>query len=294
MADDPGAFAWNENAINVYVTNACNGGVAPAAPRNPIVIGQSTTGADVRWLHEFGHFFSLAHTHGPARGCEDEEDPDCLEDTPVDQDDWDTADLISQGNFSMDYDHPGLTCEQRGEVLDVLYNIMSYNQDDHNNIVCDPLLNDVSCTDIPPPNLCRHRLTTDQLDLITDVSNTLRRNVSTGCMIFVDSYANAEDLLGVHACDAAAGFCGSSNVDVCCDLDDDGLVDEPCAGSAPWPRPDLDGNSARPYPTVAGALEKASQSDVLLVRGGYYDENLIIQDNVTLRAAEGNAVIGGS
>jgi hypothetical protein len=111
-------------------------------------------------------------------------------------------------------------------------------------------------------------------------------------MIFVDSNANAEDLLGVHACDAAVGFCGSSTVNVCCDLDEDGLIDEPCAGPGPRPRPDLDGNSARPYPTVAGALEQASWGDVLLIRGGSFDESLIIQENVTLRASRGNAVIG--
>ena len=51
-------------------------------------------------------------------------------------------------------------------------------------------------------------------------------------------------------------------------------------------------DNTRPYPTVIGVLDKANPGDVLMIRGGTYDENLIIQDNVTLRASRGDAVIG--
>ena len=292
---DPQSMAWNDHAINIYVTNACMGGYSGRAPGRGVIIGQTQRGASVRWLHEIGHFFSLCHTHGGCAGCSSEGDPDCMANTIRDADEWDTPDTIAQQVFGVTgYGDPALTCDQREDILDVFYNIMSYHQDHERIFACDLSLPDAQCSEVPPPDLCRHRLTPDQLDLMADVSNTMRRHVATGCLIFVDAAANPADLLGVPACAAAVGYCDPNGAIVCCDLDGDGRINDPCGAPGPRPRPDLDGNSTRPYSTVRSALQQAIEGDVLLIRGGFYDESFVIQNHITLRASRSDAVIGAS
>lgn len=261
---DQAAFAWNSNAINIYVTNRCQGGVASRPPGEAIVIGQRKTGKDTRWLHEIGHFFSLCHTHGcpdsvgctfpdPCRRGQSGSDPrvagnDCLPDTLDDNCVWDTADDISDNNFS-GRSYKQLNCTEKEKVLDVLFNVMSYHQDNDSVMTCDLATMRASCTDDPIPNVCRHRLTPDQLDTMADMSNSERVNVTNGLTRFVDGSASGAQ----------------------------------------------DGSSTAPYQLVAAGLLSAAASpttDIVLIRAGSYEETLTINFPVYLRASRGNVVLG--
>jgi hypothetical protein len=63
-------YAWNANAINIYINNGTAGGLC-SFPRdgNIMIIGGSVANAGATQLHEIGHFFDLCHTQGCSCGC---------------------------------------------------------------------------------------------------------------------------------------------------------------------------------------------------------------------------------
>ena len=158
--DHPGLYAWDEHAINVYVTNGiCGGRCSFPASGEIVVIGTcsanegSAQEAEVH-LHEFGHYFNLFHTQG--RYCGDEctsPGDDHVSDTLEDLHNWGTQD-IAQWNFSTPY--LSLTATQRAQVDDVHENVMSYHL------------------------LGRSRLTEGQLERWTNAANNFRSYVTTG------------------------------------------------------------------------------------------------------------------
>jgi hypothetical protein len=53
-----------------------------------------------------------------------------------------------------------------------------------------------------------------------------------------------------------------------------------------------DGSSSSPYVTVGDGLIAADAGDIVLIRSGSYSETMTIDQNVTLRASRGHALIG--
>lgn len=53
-----------------------------------------------------------------------------------------------------------------------------------------------------------------------------------------------------------------------------------------------DGSSREPYATLAEGLSACDDEDIVLLRTGSYDERLVINQRVYLRASRGNALIG--
>jgi hypothetical protein len=119
------------------------------------------------------------------------------------------------------------------------------------------------------------RLTSDQLDRMMDVSGTTWFPIAERCTFFVDGDPDVPPIL--------TGHMNCSREGPRPDLDGD---------AHGYPDTQLDGSSVRPLPTVAGALGEAGAGDILMIRGGYYDEPLTIDQPVYLRANQGNAVIG--
>lgn len=161
----PGIYAYRPSGLNVYV-NGTSSGVAAGA-HLPLLGDVIFAGAGGYWTliwHEINHALGLCHTHGC--GCNDNcvGVSDDIPDTINDSDGWDSWADIARGNFGT---ANGLTQFQRNQVEDVWQNLMSYhNLDDGTNLLS--------------------RLTHDQWQVIIDVSNLQRRNVTTGKTIFVD------------------------------------------------------------------------------------------------------------
>jgi hypothetical protein len=280
------AYSFDKNAFNIYILHPCD--VTGGSPMRtklgaevPIIaIGQASGGGVVRVFHELGHALGLCHTQGSnacwhrCRAIETDTcalplGDDCLDDTLPDAQGCETPDEIAQMHFGVDY--ADLACEDREKVLNVRYNIMSYHADDARTISCDPVPN-VSCTELPPPDVCRHRLTPDQLDLMADRTNTLyrlalldpaREMVVNGLTLFTDTTG-------------------------------DDLSDNPNSGNSGsgWP-------TGKPYRTLSRALQEAETvpgAHIILLRGGSYAETVntsdVVTRPVTLRASRGDAIIG--
>lgn len=274
---NPVPFHFDKDAFNIYILHTCGGGASASRNRldaevSLIVIGQGAGGGVVRVFHELGHSLNVCHTHGSGGctfrcgapfndgGCVLPLGDDCLEDTLPDAEGCESPNQIAQMHFGVNY--ADLTCEDREKVLNVRYNFMSYHADDARTIPCDPVPY-VSCTELPPPDVCRHRVTPDQLDLMADRTNTLyrlaivdptRELVVNGLTLFTDT--NGDDVSG-------------------------------------------NGNSTEPYLTFARAFQEADAvpgTHIVLLRGGTYsgtlDSRSIVTRPVTLRASRGDAVIG--
>ena len=119
------------------------------------------------------------------------------------------------------------------------------------------------------------RLTSDQLDRMMDVSGTTWFSITERCTFFVDGNPDVPPIL--------TGHMNCSRDRPRPDLDRNG-----------YPDTQLDGSSRNPFSTVASALGEAGDGDIVMVRGGYYDEPLMIDQRVFLRASDGDAVIGMS
>jgi hypothetical protein len=173
--NNPNAFAYRGNAINFYYSNnssSQNGGYCAFPSENQHVITVAPNSfADV-FIHESGHFFSLAHTFDTqafqnsngsncTNGCACARllgGDDGVPDTPLDHTCW-NQNQIAQNTYGLPY--ASLNGAQQYFVDNTWSNIMSYHS---------------------PGN----RFTSDQLDRITDTSNAARLNVTNGRTRFVD------------------------------------------------------------------------------------------------------------
>ena len=170
-------YAWNENAINIYITNGISGGVCsfPDEFENIIVVGAGSHDTGWLLLHEIGHYFSLCHTQGCTCGC-------CVDSAgicntiPGDDGIGDTLpdlacfnqDGLSNNSFGTNYIN--LSATNRTRVDNVFFNIMSYHSS-----ACGQGANVM-------------QLTEQQLDRWTDISNTTRSNaVNSRKSLFVDT-----------------------------------------------------------------------------------------------------------
>jgi len=172
--NDPTAYQWRNNAINIYITNGICGGICsfPDDPNDIIIIGDCSDANASLQLHEIGHYFNLCHTQGcPCAGCTGNPSSasacnngpmsDGIADTLPDRQCW-TQDNIAQNAFKQNYNQ--LTPAEQQQVDDVFFNIMSY----HGNT---------------------SRLTEQQLDRWSQSANLDRVAVRTGRMIFAQSGA---------------------------------------------------------------------------------------------------------
>ncbi|MCI0557216.1 MAG: hypothetical protein MN733_01885, partial [Nitrososphaera sp.] len=174
--DKPALYAWNEKAINLYVTNGiCGGLCSRSSSESLIIIGGCSANNSRVQLHEIGHFFNLCHTQGCGCDCctamktgECNTDPgnDKIDDTLPDLACWGT-DNISIFWFGKSFQE--LSSAQQDSVLNVFSNIMSYR-----NTPCA----------IATANL--NRMTELQLDRWTDSANNDRRHVANGRTYFVE------------------------------------------------------------------------------------------------------------
>jgi hypothetical protein len=163
----PVQYAYRANAINVYVNNDSSGVAGPDLPLLGDVILAGARGYWTLLLHEIGHELGLCHTHGCL--CNDNcfNVSDNIVDTITDSDQWISMNAVAQGNFSLPY--ASLSAAQRRLVDDLWQNIMSYHEHDQTNLVT--------------------RFTHDQWELMVDVSNVEKRNVTSGSTVFVDKAA---------------------------------------------------------------------------------------------------------
>ena len=190
--DSSEAFAFDETALNMYILFNSNGGYCATSSAQSgnlkgqvFIQGQSTPGNIVRPFHELLHAMTLCHTHGggPCSSCGD----DCLTDTLLDHPAWDDPDSLAIHN-GLGPSYESLGDSDRQLVLNTLYNLMSYHQDadgSQSTWNCDPDI-EVSTSEDDPPNYCRHLLTSDQLDKMTDRGNDLYgRSAANGLTHFV-------------------------------------------------------------------------------------------------------------
>lgn len=170
-----GPYAWNANAINIYITNGICGGICsfPADNDNIIIIGGCADKDSVTQLHEIGHYLNLFHTQGDTCGCCDANQNGQCHTAPGDDEVTDTLpdlacwnrDEIADWNYQTDYSN--LTVEQKDRVDNVFLNIMSYHSS-----ACGQGVTTV-------------RMTEGQLDRWTDAANSDRRGVANGRTWFV-------------------------------------------------------------------------------------------------------------
>ncbi|MGE0480368.1 MAG: hypothetical protein AB7Q17_07845 [Phycisphaerae bacterium] len=131
---NPTFYAWNQNAVNIYINEANTGGTCARPSEQLIVIGGSSSGTGWLYLHEIGHYFDLCHTQGCSCGCCDAGQTgechtapgnDNIADTLPDLACWERDD-IAQNAFGANY--ANLAPFQREQVDDVFLNIMSYHR----------------------------------------------------------------------------------------------------------------------------------------------------------------------
>ncbi len=175
--NNPGVYAWNANAINIYITNfngLCGGICSLPGGQDEIIIVSACSDNDgVTLLHEIGHYFNLFHTQGDVCGCCDpnrtgechtEPGNDEVSDTLLDLACW-NRDQIATWNYQTTYNN--LTAEQKNRVDNTFLNIMSYH-----GSICGQ-------------GATTTRITEGQLDRWTDAANVDRRGVADGRTWFV-------------------------------------------------------------------------------------------------------------
>lgn len=173
-------YKWRDDAINIYFTCGCCGADARQPPA-ALFLYSRCVNTLTNMLHELDHYFDLCHTMGCscAIDCADTlclADAHChacphddqIEDTIEDLVCWDSTDIAAY-HFGVPF--ASLNSEQQDSVLDVFRNIMSYH--------------------VP-----QDRLTEDQLDHMTCVSNSSRSAVTTGRTRIVGYKMSGEEECG--------------------------------------------------------------------------------------------------
>ena len=166
------AYAWRNNDVNIYI-NQGEGSAICSFPGGGsiIVVGGHSDYFPARHIHEIGHYYDLCHTQGcPCGSCDAGETGTChttpgnddIDDTLPDLACW-TRDDVAQNAYGSNY--ASLTNSQKNRVDNVFDNIMSY----HSN---------------------RVRLTDDQLDHWTDLSNGSRSGPADRRNVFVSKSGN--------------------------------------------------------------------------------------------------------
>ena len=102
----------------------------------------------------------------------------------------------------------------------------------------------------------RDWLTSDQLDRWTDAANGSRSHVASGSTFFIDQNNSCQVPLGNSTCQ-------------------DILILE----------------FGGPFPTVEDGVNAADVGDIVLIRGGTYEEGLVIDSPVELRASRNDAIL---
>jgi hypothetical protein len=227
----PGLYAYRTDAINVYINGWGSTAVCTFPGNGTVVfVGQGPFPSTL--AHEFGHIFGLYHTQGRScAGCGGEGDctspgDDEIADTLPDLACWD-QDMIANNWFTRNY--ASLNPWEKIQVDNTYSNLMSYH----------------TC--------CRLVLTSDQLDKMTDVSNSSRNNMATGHTLWVDRNNG----------------CISPNGDRTC------------------------GIFGGPFTRVADAVSVANAGNVVLIRPGTYPENITITKRLFLSSTRGPTTIGG-
>lgn len=156
-----GRYAWNSNAINIYINQGTTGGLCsfPDSGKNIILVGAVSATAGNTQLHEVGHYFNLSHTH-----------TDDLSDTLGDNPAW-TEDNVAANAFS-GKNYSQLDASQKQQVDDLILNLMSYHGTTGNQA---PIYN---------LGQVQSRLTEQQLDRWADAANGRRAGVCDGTTIF--------------------------------------------------------------------------------------------------------------
>lgn len=197
VRSDPERFHFRDDALNIYIHNRDIGGRSatrnPGAPAPVVLIGQKQGGGFVRPFHEMGHALGLCHTHGECANCNEASDDgdcevlgdDCIDDTLPDNQRCGGDNELALHHFGRPYVE--LSCSERKQIIDVLFNVMSYHKDDGWESRCDAAdFVPVDCSALSPPDVCRHRLSSDQLDRIADRSNAFWPQIVNGRTVFVD------------------------------------------------------------------------------------------------------------
>lgn len=182
MLDDamanPGVYAWNSAAVNIYINNNNGAGTCVFPNRQLSIIGAPSSDSAEITLDEVAHYFNLCHTHGCSCGCCDPFETelcnavpgdDGLSDTLPDLPCW-SPDEIAQHSFSADF--IDLTPQQQEQVRSVFLNIMSFHGRNCGT------------------GLGVSRLTERQLDRWADAASTGSGGVCDGQTHFVDSAFN--------------------------------------------------------------------------------------------------------
>jgi hypothetical protein len=228
-------YRWRAGVINVYVSGTTDGGNSGICsfPGGTETILLSQRGGGTTLLHELGHFFGLYHTQGRScGGCDScggvlDDRSDHVDDTLKDWACWDQDEIASNNGMCCRYED--LLVENQVRVDNVFFNVMSYHD-------------------------TRNRLTSGQMDRLTDFANGSRNWAVTGDTEFVD-------------------------------FRNDALFPDGSSEKAPFT------GTGGPYPTVAQGVLAASASDIVLIRAGTYEEGLLIRRPLTLRASRGDAIL---
>jgi hypothetical protein len=273
-------FRYDPEAVNVYLFPAYFGGRCECDswggpnPRAILTIGHGKNRTVPS--HELGHFMGLCHTQGCECGNCDE--PKCNGGENNGELCTDNSDCpggtctlcqSDPGEDHMADTLPDLQCWEPDDIAEASFGVeYDHATSSQQEQVDDVWYNVISYHGQSPP-----RLTSDQLDRMMDVSGTTWFAIADRCTFFVDANPDVAP--------AVTGHVNCSRGGPRPDLDGNG-----------YPDTQLDGSSVNPLPTVAGALNEAGEGDIVMVRGGYYDEQLTIDQPVFLRASKGDAVIG--
>lgn len=168
---NPGQYAWNNNAINLYITNGICGGICsfPGGGDDIIIIGACSDADGGLHLHEIGHYFDLCHTQGcPCGSCDATKSGTChttpgddgVDDTLPDLECWNQNNIALNTYGSL---YGALSAGQQNQVDNVFFNVMSY----HGSFI---------------------RMTELQLDRWTNTANNARAGVVDRLSIFVGKY----------------------------------------------------------------------------------------------------------
>ncbi|MGE3181737.1 MAG: hypothetical protein AB7N71_08910 [Phycisphaerae bacterium] len=176
---NPGMYAWNSDAVNIYINNNNVAGTCVFPSRQLSVIGPTASSQAEVTLDEIGHYFNLCHTHGCQCGCCDPFEEGTCNTVPGDDNVLDTlpdlpcwtSNEIAEHNFGVDF--ADLSPQQQEQVRDVFFNIMSFHGRN-----CGTSISGVS------------RLTERQLNRWADAASTGSNHVCDGQTHFIDAGFN--------------------------------------------------------------------------------------------------------